>query len=144
MRYSLPPRIENPNKDELLATIPDNSLEAVPALPPMSKFRDCCPTFAEAAATCAAAVLVVAGTWIDGLLRRTVRTRGTEEDVCSCRFGDDCTEDVELSPNEELDKFNKSLTELLIDGWWKPNDDEDVEHGEAATGIMAGDCGRCR
>lgn len=143
MRYSQPPRIENPNKDELLATIPDDSLEeAIPALPPMGKFRDCCPTLAEAAV-----VLVVVGTWTDGLLRRMVRTRGTEEeeeDVCSCRFGDDRTEDVELSPNEELDKFNKSLTEPLIDGWWKPSDDEDVEHGDAATAIRAADCGRCR
>lgn len=54
-----------------------------------------------------------------------MRTRGTEEEeveVGSCRCADnDRTEDAELSPNEEWDEFNKSLTELLMDdddAWW--------------------------
>ena len=108
----------------------------------MSRFRD------GEAHTLEVATGAVTGTSTTaGLLRRIVRTRGTDDDVVtgSCRLEvdrtDDAVEEVELSPAEELDEFSKSLAELLMD-WWKPSEEEDVEQGDAATGMLAADCGR--
>ena len=105
----------------------------------MSRFRD-----GEAHTLEVATGAVTWTSTTAGLLRRIVRTRGTDDDdvTGSCRLEvdrtDDAVEEVELSPAEE---FSKSLAELLMD-WWKPSEEEDVEQGDAATGMLAADCGR--
>ena len=132
VRYSLPPRMENPKSPELGRT-PGRSIE-FPPLGPIRRFRGCCPLL-DAVVEDASDVVELD----DGLFRRIVRTRGTDEDGSLWRWGDDLTEDAELSPKEELDEFSRSLAELLIDPW-KPSEEDVVEQGDAATGMFAAGC----